>query len=299
MAPQYQAARKKQRGQLLDQFVHLTEYSRPYAAFVLRNWHRKRVLTVRGIRTIYILGEQRKRQVAQRPRQYDKSLLPHLTKLWSLSGGLCGKRLVPFMRTTLPVLERFEELCLDQTARQKLLTISPATVDRMLAPVRKRSALKGRPTTKPGTLLKHQIPIRTFSEWNEHTPGFVEIDLVAHDGGLPGADVIHTLDLTDVCTGWTETQALKTKARRWVLEALAAITQLLPFPIKGIDSDNGGEFINAELFRYCLQHKITFTRSRPCAFPPNINSGSVGPTGPSIPLLSDEPSSNCKNSSLP
>lgn len=263
MAPRYQAARKKQRGQLLEQFVRLTRYSRSYAAFVLRNWGRKRVLTFRGIRTIYVLGEHRKRRVARRPRHYNKRLLPHLTKFWMLSGGLCGKRLVPFIRTTLPVLERFEELCLDTTTRQMLFTISPATADRMLAPVRKRSAIKGRSTTKPGTLLKHQIPIRTFSEWNEQAPGFVEIDLVAHDGGLPGSDVIHTLDLTDVYTGWTETRALKTKAQRWVLEALADITQHLPFPIWGIDSDNGGEFINAELLRYCLERKITFTRSRP------------------------------------
>jgi len=262
MAHQYQAARKKQRGELLAQCVRLTGYSRPYAAFVLRNWGRKRVLTFRGIRTIYVVGEHRHRY-SVRPRYYDKTLLPHLTKLWTLSGGLCGKRLAPFIRTTVPVLERFEEVCLPHSTREKLLTISPATIDRMLVHVHRQALLKGRSTTKPGTLLKHQIPIRTFSEWNEQLPGFVEIDLVAHDGGIPGSDVIHTLDMTDVASGWTETRALKTKARRWVLQALADISTQLPFALQGIDSDNGGEFINAELLQYCLDHKITFTRSRP------------------------------------
>jgi len=262
-APRYQQARKKDRGRILDEFTALTGYNRSYAAFVLRNWGRKRILTMHGIRTIYVFGQQRKRTASQRPRRYDHRMIAPLKFLWAVSGGLCGKRLAVFIRTTLPVLQRFEELPLDPERCQKLLSVSPATIDRLLAPERKKLQIKGRATTKPGTLLKHHIPIRTFAEWNEQTPGFVEIDLVAHDGGIPASDVIHTLDLTDVATGWTETRALKTKAQRWVLQALADIKEQLPFPIKGIDCDNGGEFINAELFRYCQQHRITFTRSRP------------------------------------
>lgn len=262
-APRYQHARKKDRGRMLDEFTALTDYNRSYAAFLLRNWGRKRILTMHGIRTIYVFGQQRKRKPSQRPRRYDHRMISPLKFLWALSSGLCGKRLAVFIRTTLPILQRFEELPLDSDTRQKLLSISPATIDRLLAPVRKKLQIKGRATTKPGTLLKHQIPVKTFSQWNDTTPGFVEIDLVAHDGGIPASDAIHSLDLTDVATGWTETRALKTKAQRWVLQALADITQQLPFPIKGIDCDNGGEFINAELFRYCQQRRITFTRSRP------------------------------------
>ncbi|MBM2845361.1 MAG: putative transposase for insertion sequence element, partial [Bacteroidetes bacterium] len=215
------------------------------------------------VRSVYVIGQITKRRKTPRPRIYDRRVLAPLVWLWKLSGGLCGKRLAPFIRTCVPILERFEEISLDAETRGKLLAISPATIDRLLLTERRKSRLKGRATTKPGTLLKHQIPIRTFAQWNEQTPGFVEIDLVAHDGGFPGSDVIHTLDLTDVCSGWTETRALRTKAQRWVLEALHDIIRVLPFPLKGIDSDNGGEFINAELLRFCSQRHITFTRSRP------------------------------------
>jgi hypothetical protein len=263
VASRYQHAHKKEQGRILDEFTALTGYCRPYAAWVLRNCGRKRILTLNGVRSVYVIGQFTKRRKTPRPCIYERHVLAPLIWLWKLSGGLCGKRLAPFIRTCLPILERFEELTVDAETRSKLLAISPATIDRLLAVERKRSRLKGRTTTKPGTLLKHQIPIRTFAQWNEQVPGFVEIDLVAHDGGFPGSDVIHTLDLTDVCTGWTETRALRTKAQRWVLEALHDIIGVLPFPLKGIDSDNGGEFINAELVRFCSQHHITFTRSRP------------------------------------
>jgi hypothetical protein len=171
--------------------------------------------------------------------------------------------LAVFVRQTLPILERFGELSLDEPVRTKLLTISPATMDRLLASTKAKSRLKGRSHTKPGTLLKHHIPVRTFADWNESEPGFVEIDLVAHDGGIAYGDYAQTLDLTDIATTWTETRAVKNKAQCHVFEALQEIRHSLPFPLKGIDSDNGGEFINNELRRYCEQHQISFTRSRP------------------------------------
>lgn len=142
------------------------------------------------------------------------------------------------------------------------MTISAATIDRLLKPEKKKHQIKGRSHTKPGTLLKHQIPIRTFSEWNEQKPGFVEIDLVGHDGGNSSGEFAQTLTVTDVCTGWTDMQAVKNKAQCWVFEALKDIRDRLPFDLLGIDSDNGGEFINDQLYRYCIQEKITFTRAR-------------------------------------
>jgi hypothetical protein len=160
------------------------------------------------------------------------------------------------------VLVRFEEIALKHDQREKLLRISPATIDRLLAPERRKYRLKSRPTTKPGTLLKHKIPIRTFTDWDDKRPGFMEADLVAQDGGFPSSDVLHSLTLTDVASTWTEVRALKSKARRWVLEALQDIRTSLPFPLLGIDSDNGGEFINHELLAYCEAHHLTFTRSR-------------------------------------
>ncbi|MGH9765398.1 MAG: DDE-type integrase/transposase/recombinase, partial [Blastocatellia bacterium] len=117
--------------------------------------------------------------------------------------------------------------------------------------------------TKPGSLLKSQIPIRRFDKWNEGKPGFVEIDLVGHDGGNSSGEFCFTLDVTDIFTRWTETRAVKNKAQVWVFKALEYIIKLLPFALLGIDSDNGSEFINAHLLRYCQQQKITFTRARP------------------------------------
>ena len=138
-----------------------------------------------------------------------------------------------------------------------------ATVDRLLAPEKKQLRLRQRTTTKPGTLLRHQVAIRTFADWDEGRPGFVEADLVAHEGGRAGGDYPQTLDLTDVQTGWTELAAVPNKAQVWVFEAIQQLRQRLPFPLLGLDSDNGSEFINNHLRRYCEQQQLTFTRSRP------------------------------------
>jgi len=176
---------------------------------------------------------------------------------------LCGKRLVAIMPELIAKLEQFGELRLSPSSKEKLLRISATTVDRLLQPERRKQQLRRRAHTKPGTLLKHQIPIRTFAEWNEQQPGFAEIDLVAHDGGLALGDYCQTLDLTDVFSGWTETEAVPNKAQVWVFEALQRIRQRLPFPLLGLDSDNGSEFVNQELLRYCQKERITFTRARP------------------------------------
>jgi hypothetical protein len=132
-----------------------------------------------------------------------------------------------------------------------------------LAAERKRLKLKGRTGTKPGSLLKKAIPVKTFADWDDTRPGFIEIDLVAHDGGNSRGDYAQTLNAVDVATGWTQTRAVKNKAQKWVFEALQIISEAFPFPVLGIDSDNGAEFINHHLVRYCDKNQITFTRSRP------------------------------------
>jgi hypothetical protein len=141
--------------------------------------------------------------------------------------------------------------------------MSASTIDRLLAKERKRMELKSRSGTKPGTLLKHQVPIRMFSEWDETKPGFMEIDLVSHGGGDEGGDFCQTLSATDVSSAWTEAEAVRNKAQVWVFEGLTKIRGRLPFDLLGIDSDNGSEFINDHLVRYCAKEGITFTRSRP------------------------------------
>jgi hypothetical protein len=190
-------------------------------------------------------------------------VLQELVKLWELLNYSCGKRLVAIMPELVAKLEQFGELRLSPLTKEKLLRISAATVDRVLQPERRKQQLRRRSHTKPGTLLKHQIPIRTFAEWNEQQPGFAEIDLVAHDGGLALGDFCQTLDLTDIFTGWTETEAVPNKAQVWVFEAIQTIRARLPFPLLGLDSDNGSEFVNRELLRYCQKERLTFTRARP------------------------------------
>lgn len=255
----YRNGSKKVKRQILDEFCQTTGYSRGYARFILRSHGRQ--VWVGGKKVV--VGDVHKRQQRVRPKYYDEQVLQELLKLWQLLNYVCGKRLVAIMPELIAKLEQFGELRLATITKEKLLQISAATVDRLLQPERRKQQLRRRSHTKPGTLLKHQIPIRTFAEWNEQRPGFAEIDLVAHDGGLALGDYCQTLDLTDVCSGWTETEAVPNKAQVWVFEAIQTIRQRLPFPLLGLDSDNGSEFVNQELLRYCQKERLTFTRARP------------------------------------
>jgi hypothetical protein len=258
VATRYQKVSKKEKNTILHEFTQLTGYNRCYAAFLLRSHGKK----LRINQKILLVGDLKKRTKRNRQRTYDDKVLLALKKIWFIMDCICGKRLAPILNELVPVLERFGEIELEDEIRQKLLKISPATIDRILSEDKKRQALKTRSKTKPGTLLKHRISIRTFSQWDEQRPGFMEMDLVGHEGGESCGDYIQTLDMTDVCTGWTETQAVKNKAQLWVFEAIEQIRERLPFPLLGIDSDNGGEFINSHLYRYCQKEKITFTRAR-------------------------------------
>ena len=255
----YRNGSKKVKQQILNEFCETTGYCRGYARFVLRNHGRQ--VWLRGKRVI--VGDVRQRRQRQKPKYYNEAIVQELVKLWELLNYSCGKRLVAIMPELIAKLEQFGELRLSPGTKEKLLRISATTVDRLLQPERRKQQLRRRAHTKPGTLLKHQIPIRTFAEWNEQQPGFAEIDLVAHDGGLALGDYCQTLDLTDVFSGWTETEAVPNKAQVWVFEALQRVRQRLPFPLLGLDSDNGSEFVNQELLRYCQQERITFTRARP------------------------------------
>ncbi len=262
-AREYQRASKKEKGRILSTLVKQTKLNRVYAGWLLRTWGKHLWFRIDGKPVRLVVGASRKRRVLPHPRLYGQPVAEALKKIWYLFDFMCGKRLVVVLRTTLDTLIEAGELKVSCAVRQKLSRISPATIDRLLAGERKKQKLKGRSLTKPGTLLKHQIPIRTFSQWDERRAGFLEIDMVGHEGGDPHGDFALTLDATDVATGWTEMRAVRNKARRWALEALQLIRTRLPFPMAGIDSDNGGEFINDHLFNFCRDEKITFTRSRP------------------------------------
>jgi hypothetical protein len=248
---------QKRESRILDQFVATTGYSRWYARLVLR--HEGRRLQTDKQTIVVVARKSRTRR--KRARRYDEQVQTALVRLWRLMDYICGKRLQPQLAELIPVLERYNEFRCDRETRAKLLRISAASIDRLLQPERRKYELRGRSGTKPGTLLKKQIPIRTFAEWDEQRPGFVEIDLVAHDGGLAAGDYCQTLDLTDIATTWTETQAVRNKAQSWVFAALKEMRQKLPFSLLGIDSDNGSEFINKYLVEYCKAQKLSFTRS--------------------------------------
>lgn len=258
VSERYQRASKKQKGVILDEFVALTGYNHCYASYLLRNHGRK----VRVNCNTVMVADVNRRPRGQRRRIYDQKVFIVLKRIWEIMDFICGKRLAPVMGELLPVLRKYREVKVDAPTARKLLKVSASTIDRLLRQEKKKYTLKSRSKTKPGTLLKNQIPIRTFSEWDEGRPGFMEIDLVGHDGGDARGEFIQTLDVTDVCTGWTETRAVRNKAQVWVFEALKEIMDRIPFDLLGIDSDNGSEFINHHLFRFCTERKITFTRTR-------------------------------------
>ncbi len=199
-AARYQKASKKKKGTILEEFAALTGYDRCYAAYLLRG-HGKKVRI--NCRTVAV-GDIGKRRKRQRQRTYSDDVLRSLKQIWMIMDCICGKRLQPLMKELLRILLKHREIRVLRETKKKLLRISASTIDRLLRQERKKYELKGRSLTKHRTLLKHQIPIRTFSEWDEQRPGFVEIDLVGHEGGNPRGDFIQTLNVTDVCTGWME-----------------------------------------------------------------------------------------------
>ena len=250
VSKRYRTANRKEKGRILDDFCRDTGYNRKYAISVLRQPPPPRKSPIRRPRaTIYTPAVKRE-----------------LVAIWKASGCVCGKRLAPFIGSLLESLERFGEIDLSYapSIRHRLLSISAASIDRLLAD-EKQPRWKGRSTTRPGTMLRHQIPVRTFADWkeSERKPGFCEVDLVAHCGESMGGDFLYTLDFTDVHTGWTIPVPLMNRSERAVQEAIKHARAVLPFPLLGIDSDNGGEFINHLLAAYCEREKITFTRCRP------------------------------------
>ncbi len=259
-AVRYRKASKTEKTAILDEVVELTGYNRCYGSQLLSGHGRK--LRV-GSKTTIVGDATKKTSRHKREAFYDGEVLEVLKKIWMILDYICGKRLQPALKDVVEQLERNGEVQLTPEVKRKLLEISAATIDRLLSEERKKLMLKGRSRTKRGTMLKHQIPIRTFSDWNEKKPGFVELDLVAHDGGNSSGDYCQTLDVTDICTGWTETEGVRNKAQVWVFEAVKRIRSRLPFQLLGIDSDNGGEFINSHLAEYCGKQRITFTRARP------------------------------------
>ena len=246
----YQRACRKAKAAMLEEFTKVCGYNRKYAIWLLN-----RPLPAEGLRV---------RRVAARSPTYSEATIRILAAIWEASGYLCGPRLKAALPHWLPWVRRHFRLT--PVLAQHLLAISPRQMDRRLKD-RKRT-LKRRlyGTTRPGSLLKHMIPIKT-DQWDVNQPGYLEIDLVSHSGASAAGEFLHTLDCVDIQTAWVERQAVMGKSRYGVVQAMTAMEQHLPFPLRGVDSDNGSEFINEHLLAFCQQRPssqaVQFTRSRP------------------------------------
>lgn len=241
----YRLSSRKEKRKILDEFARATGYQRKYAIRLLNAPLKLTPLVRKG------KGET-----------YTNNDVYYLKKVWDILDYPCGQRLKPMMPEIMEVLERNGEISFPKEVKDHLLKISDATIDRRLRFFKSKIRNRIHGTTKPGSLLKKQIPI-TLSRWNERRPGFTELDLVAHCGMSAYGDFVATLNITDLATGWTEEAAILGKAQKRVVEALNTIRKRFPFELKGIDPDNGSEFINWQLYTYCLKKKIDFTRGRP------------------------------------
>ncbi len=242
----YLKASKAEKQIILDELTATTGYNRKYAIRVLRHPRRSKGLKKAG-----------------RKRRYTGETIQILEQLWEMGGRLCSKRLHPFLPEWIRKLEECGEISLTHEVKAQLLSMSRSTIDRRLQPARIKEKRRGLSSTKPGALLKRQIPVRIYTPWDEQQPGFLEIDLVAHCGETTAGTYLNTLTATDLATGWTECLALPNKTQTATFLAIKKLQERLPIPLLGLDSDNGSEFINDMLYRFCLDQQITFTRCRP------------------------------------
>lgn len=244
--PRYQLASRPEKGRLLDEFCRVTGRDRKVAI----RWLRHRPKRPRGR--------------PGRPRRYRPLLRPALEQVWTASDYLCSKRLAPFLPELIDTLERHDELVLSPEQRRALLTISSSTIDRLLRPVRRQYKRRGLATTSPSlAALRAQVPVRTFGEWTNVAPGYLQADLVGHCGESTIDFYLTSLLAIDVATGWTELQAVWGKGQHRVGSALQAVRQALPIPLLGLHTDNGSEFLNHILVPWCREKSVTFTRGRP------------------------------------
>lgn len=247
--PRYLKARKKEKGQILDELCLNTGYARKYAINILQA----------GCDYRRVQREGRKK----RKKIYGATTLVAVIRIWEFLEYPCGLRLKPVLVSTAEALERFNEIELDESVKNDLRKISAKTLDRRLRKERQiRRLNRNRGATRHGSLLKSSIPIR-ITNWDTKEVGFMEMDTVAHNGGNPSGEHIWSLDLVEICSGWSEQLAVLGKSEYGIVKAINQVKDTVPFDVLGFDSDGGSEFINWHMVRYCEKNDVLFTRSRP------------------------------------
>jgi len=248
LKPRYLKTSSKKKTVMLDECCKMTGLNRKYVIVSLSS---KTDLDYKSTR-------QRK----TRKEIYDKRFVVVLKKIWEIMDYPCGARLKPILFEMVEKLIAFKELTISDEMKQKFINVSRSTIDEKLKRSRVEIRRRIQGTTKPGSLLKSQIPIRT-SSWEESRSGFCELDTVAHCGNSGAGEFANTLDVTDILTGWTEQEVFLGKAEKRVIAGLNLIKERLPFPLLGIDPDNGSEFINWQMYRFCAEANVEFTHGRP------------------------------------
>jgi hypothetical protein len=240
----YVSVRRSEKIKILDEFVALTGFHRKHAMRLL-------------------LGAKPPSETGSRPgrRMYGEEVRAALVMLWEASDRICGKRLQPLLPPLIEAMERHGHTGVSCDARAQLLAMSPATIDRALREIKVSAA--GPRRQKASTAIRRSVPIRTFSDWDNPPPGFVEADLVSHSGPFAKGAFTQTLVLTDIATGWTECAPLLVREQTVLTTALSELRKLLPFPLLGFDTDNDSVFMNETVRDYCLRDGIELTRCRP------------------------------------
>ena len=245
VAQRYRTATRTEKGRILDEFVKLT------------NCHRKHAVRLLG-------GEGTPVPITPHTsrRIYDEAVREALVVIWEAADRICGKRLKVALPDFMDSLEHHGHLKLDTELRNKLLTVSAATIDRILSPVRREAGARAKRRRTCTSGVKGCVPVRTFADWHEPVPGYFEVDFVAHNGGSSTGSCVHSLVLTDIASGWTDCVALVVHEQTLLVEALGTVSTTLPIPLRGIDSDNDSVFMNDTVVEHCRTHQIEFTRSR-------------------------------------
>ena len=240
----YKGERRREKTQILDEFVAVTGYHRKHALRLLNDEREPEGAAARS-------GH----------RVYDEAVRAALLVIWETADRICGKRLKAALPTLVEAMERHGHLSLDEEVRRRLLRVSAATIDRLLQPVREQAGQRKR-RPGPSTAVQRKVPVRTFGDWKDPVPGYFEADLVAHCGGSMSGSFVHSFVLTDIVTGWTEGLPLLVREQGLVVETLDAFRTRLPMALLGLDTDNDSVFMNDTVLEYCLRDGIELTRSR-------------------------------------